>query len=100
MSLWDHEPEEIDNEDEDFNPNLPPGCSFRRSKLEFDEEGRPTRVFYDESGKVLHVVKGSKPYHQTYIEVSYTNDPKQYARTYYRNIRRYRDGRKPRKPDI
>ena len=91
---------ESESLDEDYNPNIPPGCSFRRSKLEFDEDGRPVRTFYDVRGKVLHVVKGSRPYNETDIEISYTENPRLYARIYYRNIRRYRDGREPRKDDL
>jgi hypothetical protein len=88
------------NDKEDSNLSIPPGFSFRRSKLEFDEEGRATRTFYDETGAVLHIVKGPKPYYQTNIDVSFSDNPKLYARIYYRNIRRYRDGNKPRLPDI
>jgi hypothetical protein len=29
-----------------------------------------------------------------------TDDPREYAKRYYRNIRRYRQGRRPRLPDI
>jgi hypothetical protein len=79
---------------------LPLGCSFERSTLEFDEEGRATRTFYDEAGNILHVVKASRLHYRTGISVSYSDDPRQYARIYYRNFRRYDDGRKPRLPDL
>jgi hypothetical protein len=88
------------NEITDPDAKLPPGCSFKRSKLETDEEGRLTRTFYDESGNVIHVVKGRRPHFRTGISVSYNEDPREYARIYYRNVRRHRDGHKPRLPDI
>jgi len=88
------------NEITDPDAKLPSGCSFKRSKLETDEEGRLTRTFYDEAGNTLHTVRASKPHYWTGIPVSYSEDPRQYARIYYRNVRRYRDGNKPRGPDL
>jgi hypothetical protein len=79
---------------------LPLGCSFERSTFEPDGEGRLVRTFYDEAGRVLYVVKTSLPHYRTGISVSYTEDPRLYARIYYRNVRRYQDGNKPRLPDI
>jgi hypothetical protein len=81
-------------------PKLPPGCSFKRSKLETDEVGRLNRVFYDEKGKVIHIILGSRLHHQTDIPISYSEDPRQYARIYYRNVRRHREGNTPRLPDF
>lgn len=81
--------------------SLPPGCSFERSKLEVDEEGRLTRTFYNESGNMIHHIKGTKIYDRTKIDVSPTLNPREYHRIYYRNIRRYRDNKyKPRLPDL
>ena len=88
------------NEIQDPDAKLPPGCSFKRSNLEFDDEGRATRTFYDEAGNILHVVKSSRLHYRIDIPVSYSEDPKLYARIYYRNFRRYDDGHKPRLPDI
>ena len=88
------------NEIVDTDSKLPPGCSFKRSKLEADEEGKLTRTFYDEEGRVIHIILGSRIHDQTDIPISYSEDPRQYARIYYRNVRRYRDGNKPRVPDL
>ena len=81
-------------------PRLPEGCSFERSKLELDEDGKIIRVFYDEKGIPIHAAKWSRINRRTGISVSQTEDPKLYARIYYRNVRRYRDKYKPRLPDI
>ena len=73
------------------NSRLPPSLSFKRSKLESDEEGRLNRIFYDEKGRVVHVINGSKIYERTDISVSYSEDLHEYAGINYRNVRRYRE---------
>ena len=88
------------NEIQDPDSKLPPGCNFKRSKLEADEEGRLSRTFYNEKGEVIHVIRGHKFNTRTDISVSYSEDSRQYARIYYRNVRRYRDGNKPKVPDF
>ena len=76
---------------------LPRGCSFERSKIEW--EGQTVRrIFYDEEGNVIHVAS-MRVHEDTGIKASISRDPAAYHREYYHKVRRQRDGRTPRVKD-
>ena len=73
---------------------LPKGCSFERSKIEWEGQ-TVNRIFYDEEGNIVYVAS-MQVHEDTGVKASRSKDPTAYHREYYRKVRRYRDGRKPR----
>lgn len=64
-----------------------------------NSRGQLIQVRVDEEGNVLasYGVAGEPTGIMPYLR---SDNPREYYRIYYRNIRRYRDGRKPRKADL
>lgn len=71
---------------------------YEKSKLV--QEGQTIkRIFYDDEGNVIHVAS-FRIHEETDCPISASEDPQAYHRWYYRNVRRHRDRRKPRLPDL
>ena len=68
------------------------------------EDGYLVRRWIDKRGQPQEAwFKNPFTHQSTGIEVSRSEDPRAYHREYYRRVRRYRDGRRPRvsdEPDV